>query len=93
MYKYILKFVAVHNEYGLPMQNAWYEYKVREIMAVRVLHTSLMNIAVITFKVLPLGNYIPMSASSPPIKIIWELVCWNGLQSCHHINSAIRVIK
>jgi hypothetical protein len=50
-----------------------------------VLHTSLLNITVIAFKVLPLGSYAPMPGPSPPFKTIWELGLWNGLQSCRRI--------
>jgi hypothetical protein len=59
--------------------------KVRELIAVKVVHTSLLNTTVVTFKVLPLGSYATMPASSPPFKTILELVLWNGLQSCHCI--------
>jgi len=44
--------------------------KVRELIAVKVLHTSLLNTTMIAFKVLPLGGYAPMLAPSPPIKTI-----------------------
>ena len=60
----------------------------------KVLHTSLLNTIVVTFKVLPLGSYAPMPAPSPPFKTILELVLWNGLQSCHCITpDIINVIK
>jgi len=63
-------------------------------MAVKVLHTSLLNTTVVVFKVLPLGSYSLMPAPSPPFKTILELVLWNGLQSCHCITpGAINVIK
>jgi hypothetical protein len=52
---------------------------------VKVLDTSLLNITVVAFKVLPLGSYALMPASSSPFKTILELVLWNGLQSCHRI--------
>jgi len=42
--------------------------KVRQHIAVKVLHTSLLNTTVIAFKVLPLGSYAPMPAPSPPFK-------------------------
>jgi hypothetical protein len=59
-----------------------------------VLHTSLLNIIVVAFKVLSLGSYAPMPAPSPPFKTILELVLWNGLQSCRHISpDVINVIK
>ena len=68
--------------------------RVREIIAVKVLHTSLLNIIVVAFKVLPLGSYAPMPVPSPPFKIILELVLWNGLQSCRCITpDVINVIK
>jgi len=48
--------------------------KVRGLIAVKVLHTTLLNTTVVAFKLLPLGNYAPMPAPSPPIKTILELV-------------------
>jgi len=61
---------------------AWSEIKVHELIAVKVLHTSLLNTTEVTFKLLPLGSYAPMPAPSLPLKTILELVLWNGLQSC-----------
>ena len=67
---------------------------VRELIAVEVLHTSLINTTVVAFKVLPLGSYAPISAPSPPFKTILELVLWNCLQSCLYMNpDVINVIK
>jgi hypothetical protein len=60
----------------------WWDNKVRELIAVKVLRTSLLNTAVVAFKVLPLGSYSSMPASSPPFKTILELVLSNGVQSC-----------
>jgi len=54
--------------------HTWSEKKVRELIAVKVLHTSLLNTTVIDFRVLPLGRYAPMTAPSPPFKTILELV-------------------
>jgi len=72
----------------------WSENKVRELIAVKVLHTSLLNTTVVAFKVLPLGSYAPMLAPSPPFKKILELVLWNDLQSCRCITlDVINVIK
>ena len=72
----------------------WFDNKVRELIAVKVLHTSLLNTTMVTFKVLPLGSYAPMPAPSPPFKTILELVLWNGLQSCRCITrDVINVIK
>jgi hypothetical protein len=68
--------------------------KVHELIAVKVLHISLLNTTVVTLKVLPLGSYAPMPALSPPFKTILELVLWNGLQSCRCITpDVISVIK
>jgi hypothetical protein len=59
-----------------------------------VLHTSLLNITVVAFKVLPLGSYAPMPAPSPPFKTILERVLWNDFQSCRRITpDVINVIK
>jgi hypothetical protein len=44
----------------------WSDNKVRELIAVKVLHISLLNNTVVAFKVLPLGSYAPMPAPSPP---------------------------
>ena len=57
----------------------WSDNKVRDLIAVKVLHTSLLNTTVVAFKVLPLRSYAPMPAPSPPFKTILELVLWNGL--------------
>jgi hypothetical protein len=68
--------------------------KVRELIAVKVLHTLLLNITVIVFKVLPLGRCAPMPAPSPPFRTILELILWNDLQNWCRINSdVINVIK
>jgi len=68
--------------------------KVRELIAVKLLHTSLLNTTMVTFKLLPLGSYTPMPAPSPPFKTILELVLWNGLQSFRCITpDVINVIK
>ena len=68
--------------------------KVRELIAVKVLHASLLNTTMVAFKVLPLGSYASMLAPSPPFKTILELVLWNGLQSCRCITpDDINVIK
>jgi hypothetical protein len=69
----------------------WSDNKVRELIA--VLHTSLLNITVATFKVLPFGRYASMPVFNTPFKTILELVLWNGPQSCHHITPDVIVIK
>ena len=46
--------------------------KVRELIAVKVLHTSLLNTTVVAFKVLPLESYAPMQAPSSPSKQFWN---------------------
>jgi len=68
--------------------------EVRELTAVKVLHTSLLKTTVATFKALPLASYAPMPAPSPHFKTILELVLWDGLQSCCCITpEVINVIK
>jgi hypothetical protein len=52
----------------------WSDNKVRELVTVKVLHTPLLNITVVAFKVLPLGSYALMSTPSSPVKTILELV-------------------
>jgi len=72
----------------------WCDNKVRELIPVKVLHTSLLNTTVFAFKMLPLGSYAPMPAPGPLLKTILELVLWNGLQSCRCITpDVISVIK
>jgi hypothetical protein len=72
----------------------WSGNKAREFISVKVLHTSLLNITVVTFRVLPLGSYTRMPARSPLFKTILELLLWSGLQSCCHITpDVISVIK
>jgi len=58
-------------------------------MAVKVLHTSLLNTTVVAFKVLPLGSYALMPAPSPSFKTNLVLVLWNDFQSCRCITSDI----
>jgi len=70
----------------------WSDNKVRELIAVKVLHTSLPNTTVVAFKVLPLGSYAPMPAPSPPFKTILEQVLWNGLQSCRCITPDVIIV-
>ena len=68
--------------------------KDRDLIAVKLLQTSFRNTTVVAFNVLPLGSYAPMSAPSPPLKVILELVLWNGLQSCRCIApDVINVLK
>ena len=76
------------------MAITWSDIKVRELIAVEVLHTSLLNTTVVAFKILPLGSYALMPAPSPPFKTILELVLWSGLQSCCCITpNVINIIK
>jgi hypothetical protein len=65
--------------------NTWSDNKVRELIAVKVLHTSLLKTTVVAFKVLPLGSYATMPAPCPPFKTVLERVLWNFLQSCRCI--------
>jgi len=77
-----------------PARFTWSDNKVRELIAVKLLHTSLLNTTVVAFKVLPLGSYAPMPAPSPPFKTILEQVLWNGLQSGRcTTHDVINVIK
>jgi hypothetical protein len=72
----------------------WSDNKVGQLIAVKVLHTSLLNTTFVTFEVLLLGSYAPMPAPSPPFKTILKLVLWNGLQSCCRITpDDISVVK
>jgi hypothetical protein len=72
----------------------WCDNKVCELIVGKVLHTSLLNITVVAFKVLPSGHCGPVPSPSPPSKTILELVLWNGLQSCHLITpDVITVIE
>ena len=74
--------------------NTRFDNKVRELIAVKVLHTSLLNTTVVAVKVLPLGSYAQTLTPSPPFKTILEMVLWNGLQSCRCITpDVISVIK
>jgi hypothetical protein len=79
---YVCRYVCL---YVCLSVRAWSDNKVRELVAVKVLHTSLLNIIVVAFKVVPLGSYAPMPAPSPPFKTILEVVMLNGLQSCRRI--------
>ena len=72
----------------------WSVNKVRELIAVKLLHASLLKTTLVAFKVLPLGSYTPMLALSPLFKTILELVLWNSLQNCLCITpDVINVIK
>jgi hypothetical protein len=74
--------------------HTWSDNKVRELIAVNVLHTSLLNITTAAFKELPLESYAPMPAPIPSFKTIFELVLWNGLQLCRRITpDVINVTK
>jgi hypothetical protein len=74
--------------------HVWSDDKVRELIAGKVLHTSLLSITVVTFKELPLRSYALMPAPRSPFKPILELVLWNGLQRCRHITpDVINVMK
>jgi len=79
-------FNYTRNEPVIPLSiHTWSYNEVRELIEVKVLHTSLLNTTLVAFKVLSLGSYAPMPAPSTPFKTILELVLWNGLRSCHCI--------
>ena len=69
----------VNKHYALLNKYTWTYNKVRELIAVKVLHTSLLKTIVVAFKVLPLGSYALMPAPSPPFKTILKMVLWNEL--------------
>jgi hypothetical protein len=72
----------------------WSDNKVRDLIGVKVLYNSLLNITVVAFKVLPLGSYAPLPAPSPPFRIILKMLLWNGLQRCCRITADVNnVIK
>ena len=74
--------------------HTWPDNKVRELIALKVLRTSLLNTTLFAFKLLPLGSYTPIPAPSPPFKTILEMALWNGLKSCRCITpDVINVIK
>ena len=66
----------------ITIHHTWTDNKVHELIAVKVLHTSLLKTTAVAFKVLPLGSYGPMPVPSPPFKTILEQVVWNGFQNC-----------
>jgi len=65
-YKLHVSYISVSFHKGV--HDMWSDNNVRELIAVNVLHTSLLNTTVVTFKVLPLGCYEPMPAPSPPLQ-------------------------
>jgi hypothetical protein len=76
----------------LECEFTWSDNKVRELVQVKELHTSLRNIGVVAFKVLPWEAM--HRCRSPPFKTILELILRNGLQSCSRITpDVINVIK
>ena len=91
---YLWRGKATYGQAVSSTKYTWSDNEVRELIAVKVLHTSLLNTTVVAFKVLPLGSYAPMPAPSPPFKTLLEMVLWNGLQSCRCITpDVINVIK
>ena len=53
----------------------WSGNKVRELITVKVLHTPLLNITLVAFRVLPFGSHAPKPAPSPPLKTFWNWFC------------------
>jgi hypothetical protein len=72
-------YLPSHSVNAIHICFTWSDNKVRELIAVKVLHTSLLNITAVAFKILPLGSYAPMPAPSPPFETILKLVLWNSL--------------
>ena len=56
-------------------RHIWSLNKVRELIAVKVLHTSLLNTTVVAFKVLPLGSYDRCKRLVHPSKQFWNWFC------------------
>ena len=44
----------------------WSDSNICELIAVKVLHTSLLNTTAVAFEILPLGSYAPIPTPSPP---------------------------
>jgi hypothetical protein len=81
----------LHAPVALPPES---DNKDRELIEVKVLHISLLNITTVAFKVVPLGRYALIPTNSPTLKTILELVLWNILQRCRRITpDVINVIK
>jgi hypothetical protein len=53
----------------------WSDSKVCELIALKLLHKSLLIITVVAFKVIALGGYAQIPAPSPPFKTIWNWFC------------------
>jgi len=51
-----LLMLSLHYNGEIRKTATWSDNKVREPIAVKVLHTSLLNTTVVAFKVLPLGS-------------------------------------
>jgi len=93
LFRHCYENLKYHAE-GKNAKTTWSDNKGRELIVVKLLHTSLLNTTVFAFKVLPFRSYAPKPAPSPPLETILELVLWNGLQSSHSITpDVINVIK
>jgi len=55
--------------------NTWRDNKVRELIAVKVLHSSLLNTTVVAFKVLPLEAMHRRQRLVHPSKQFWNWFC------------------
>ena len=55
--------------------HTWSKNKVRELIAVKVLHTPLLNTTVVAFEVLHLGSYASMPGLVHPLKQFWNWFC------------------
>jgi len=70
----------------------WLDNKVRELIAVKVLHTSLLNTTMVAFKVLPLGTMHRCQRLVHSLKQFSNWFC--GFQSCRCITpDVINAIK
>ena len=70
----IRKIMCTYN-YMYTYKYMWSDNKVRELIAVKVLLTSLLNTTAVAFRLLLLGSYAPKPALSPPFKIFWNWFC------------------
>jgi hypothetical protein len=60
--------------YSMIVTPKWTDTKVCELIAVKVIHISLLNTTVVAFKVLPLGIYALTPVPITPLKTILELI-------------------
>ena len=72
---YLWRGKATYGQAVSSTKYTWSDNEVRELIAVKVLHTSLLNTTVVAFKVLPLGSYTPYQRLVHPSKQFWNWFC------------------